>query len=128
GRATLEFDDNSANNSIEDTLIVEGAATITAADMRNVSGLENIVLKSNSNGGQTWNIDLTDRVINQTTGSAALVITIDPNVPGNSVLNITLDDSVVGATNDVIIETIAGVEVYINGVLVQEVDYGIPDA
>ncbi|MCK9502572.1 MAG: DUF4214 domain-containing protein [Porticoccaceae bacterium] len=128
GRATLEFDDASANNSIEDTLIVQGAATITAADLRNVSGLENIVLKSNSNGGQTWNIDLTDRVINQTTGSAALVITVDPNVPGNSVLNITLDDSVDGATNDVIIQTIAGVEVYINGVLVQEVDYGIPDA
>ncbi|MFA5631193.1 MAG: DUF4214 domain-containing protein [Porticoccaceae bacterium] len=123
GRAILRFDDGSANNSIEDTLIVKDGATITAADLRNVVGLENIVLQSDSNNAVTWSIELTDRVIDQTTGSATLYIKVDPNVPAGSRLNITLDDSVHDATNDVVIEGNANVEIYVNGQPATSEDY-----
>ena len=120
GRSILNFDDIGSNNSVEDTLIVEGAADITAADLRNVSGLENIILKASAPA--VWHIELNDRVINQTTGSATLVIRVDPNVPAGSRLNITLDPSITAAHNDVVIETTSNVEVYINGNLVTESD------
>src|SRR5690606_8077107 len=101
GRAILSFDDAGANNSVEDTLIVQGAADITAADLRNVSGLENIVLQSPSNTAVEWNIVLSAAVINQTTGSADLLIKVSPEVAAGSKLYITLDPTVnTGLTNN----------------------------
>ena len=44
GRSVLEFDGpGSSTQSVEDTLIVDGSANLTAADLRNVSGLEIIL-------------------------------------------------------------------------------------
>lgn len=111
--------------SVEDTLVVIGGAEITAADMRHVTGLEKMVLKGGGNGiPQTWGIELTDRVIDQTTGSAALQIIVDPNVEAGSQLYITLDPSIVNASNDVVIRKNANVQVYINGDLVTEPELG----
>ena len=111
--------------SVEDTLVVIGGAEITAADMRHVTGLEKMVLKGGGNGiPQTWGIELTDRVIDQTTGSAALNIIVDPNVEAGSKLYITLDPSIVNASNDVVIRKNANVQVYINGALVTEPQLG----
>ena len=127
GRLILNFDDPSANNSIEDTLIVDGAATITAADLRNVTGMEKIILRSDANTAQTWNIGLTDRVINQTTGTAPLIIEVDAEVPAGSVLNIELDPTVASALNDVYIDAVSNITVFINGVQVTEPDFGVTD-
>lgn len=119
GRATLTYDGPaSANQSIEDTLRVEGNATITAADLRNVTGLELIQLATSASPtdtvAPTWEIELNDKVINQTTGSAPLVITVDPNVPAGSQLYITLDPSVRdGTANDVVINVNSNVDVFI---------------
>src|SRR5690606_12609484 len=44
--STLRFDAPGLANSVEDTLVVMGAAQITASDLRNVVGLENIILRS----------------------------------------------------------------------------------
>ncbi len=111
--------------SVEDTLVVMGGAEISAADLRNVTGLEHIVLKGGGNGvAQTWGIELTDRVIDQTTGSAALEIFVDSNVEAGSKLYITLDPSIVNASNDVVIHKNANVQVYINGDLVTEPQLG----
>ena len=128
GRAILRFDDAGANNSVEDTLIVQGAADITAADLRNVSGLENIVLQSPSNTAVEWNIVLSAAVINQTTGSADLTIKVSPEVAAGSKLYITLDPTVnKDLTNNLRIETVSNVQVYINGDLVTEPDFGVTD-
>lgn len=111
--------------SVEDTLVVMGGAEITAADLRHVDGLERIVLKGGGNGvAQTWGIELTDRVIDQTTGSATLEIIVDPNVEAGSKVYITLDPSIVNANNDVVIRKNANVQVYINGDLVSEPELG----
>ena len=111
--------------SVEDTLVVIGGAEITAADMRHVTGLEKMVLKGGGNGiPQEWGIELTDRVIDQTTGSAALQIIVDSNVEAGSKLYITLDPSIVNASNDVVIRKNANVQVYINGNLVTEPQLG----
>ena len=61
---------------------------------------------------QTWGIELTDRVIDQTTGSAALEIIVDPNVEAGSKLYITLDPSIDAASNNVVIQKNANVQVY----------------
>ena len=106
GRMTLDFNGSSTIAlSFEDTLRVVGEAEITAADLRNVSGLERIELSAgNSSQAVTWGVELTDRVINQTTGSATLVISVDANTPAGSVLYITLDPSIDAANNNVVIE------------------------
>ena len=126
GRSTLEFDAG-GNDSVEDTLRVIGSANITAADLRNVSGLEIIELTTGANSAARWDIQLNDRVINQTTSTAALVIKVDTEVPAGSKLYITLDPSVVNATNDVVIERNSNVSVYINNVLVTESHFGVTD-
>ena len=127
GRLALDYDfSTDTNQSAEDTLQIIDGAQITAADLRNVNGLEIMELMSDSNDAQTWDIELNDRVINQTTGNAPLIIRVDPDVPANSQVNIQLDPSIWGATatNDVIIETVANAEIYVNGSLVSEPDYG----
>ncbi len=114
--------------SVEDTLVVMGGAEITAADLRHVDGLERIVLKGGGNGvAQTWGIELTDRVIDQTTGSATLNIIVDPNVEAGSKVYVTLDPSIVDASNDVVIHKNANVQIYINNVLVSEPQLGVTD-
>lgn len=126
GRMVLNF--NSATGdalSAQDTLQVIGAAEITAADLRNVQGLERIELLANGlTAPQTWGIGLTDIVINQTTGSADLVIDVSSDVPAGSKLYITLDPSVTAATNNVVIYKNANVQVYINGDVVTEPELG----
>lgn len=126
GRMVLNF--NSATGdalSAQDTLQVIGGAEITAADLRNVQGLERIELLANGlTAPQTWGIGLTDIVINQTTGSADLVIDVSSNVPAGSKLYITLDPSVTAATNNVVIQKNANVQVYINDHLVSEPELG----
>ena len=124
--STLDFNNSvSTALSYDDTLVVIGGAEITAADMRNVTGLERIELKGGGNGiPQIWGIELTDRVIDQTTGSAALVIHVDSNVEPGSKLYITLDPSIVNASNDVVIQKNASVTVYINGNKVTEPQLG----
>jgi hypothetical protein len=129
-RLDLNFDfSTDTTHSAEDTLVVVDGATITAADLRNVNGLEIIELMSTSNDAQVWNIELNDRVINQTTGNAPLIIRVDPDVPEGSFVNIELDPSIWGATatKDVIIETVANAQIFIDGVLVTEPDYGTTD-
>ena len=104
GMMTLTYDAPYDPNSVEDTLKVIGSARVTAADLRNVTGLEWIQLYSGANSGQRWDIDLTDRVINQTTGTAPLTIWVDPEVPADSKLYIYIDSSAsTAANNDVII-------------------------
>lgn len=128
GRATLAFDDPTANNSVEDTLRVMGNATITAADLRNVSGLERIELQSDANSPATWAVELSDRVINQTTGAADLIIRVDTEIASGSKLYITLDPSVHdGSNRNVQIIRNANVSVYINGNIVTEPNYGVTD-
>jgi hypothetical protein len=123
GRSTLEFDGpGGVNQSVTDTLRVIGGADITAADLRNVSGLEVIELRSGSNQPARWDIELNSTVINQTTGSADLVIDVSDEVAAGSKLYITLDSSVHGAsTNNVQIVRNANISVYItdaaNGLL-----------
>lgn len=134
GRSTLEFDGpGGVNQSVEDTLIVQNTANIEAADLRNVSGLEIIELRSNDQSSpDRWDIVLTERVINQTTGSADLVIRVATEVPAHSALHITLDPTVhTGALNNVRILTNSNVTVFItdtaNGIYDQEVrndDFG----
>ncbi|MCK9540513.1 MAG: hypothetical protein M0R03_00615 [Novosphingobium sp.] len=128
-RSTLRFDSLALGaNSIEDTLRVVDGAEITAADLRNVTGLERIELVSTgSSGPQTWSIALTDKVIDQTTGDAPLIIHVDDDIPAGSELYITLDASVPLAWNNVFIERNANVKVYIDGVLVTEPDFNNTD-
>ncbi|MFC2992552.1 DUF4214 domain-containing protein [Halomonas tibetensis] len=115
GRLTLDFDfDDRTNDSTKDTLVVMGSANITAADLRNVDGMEVLELKSNDTNPSTWDIQLNDRIINQTTGSSDLVIRVDPNVPAGSRVNITLDPTVVSANNNVRVETVGTAEIYID--------------
>ncbi|SMO80004.1 protein of unknown function [Thalassovita litoralis] len=130
GRLILDYDYSAdTNHSALDTLQVIDGAQITAADLRNVNGLEIIELMSASNDSQIWDIELNDRVINQTTGNAPLIIRVDPDVPEGSAVHIQLDPSIWNnsATNDVIIENVANAEIYIDGVLVTEPDYGVTD-
>ncbi|MGD9661203.1 MAG: hypothetical protein AB7U63_08010 [Porticoccaceae bacterium] len=117
GRLNLRFDNSGANNATDDTLQVRDGATITAADLRNVTGLEILELIATQNNSQTWNIELTDTVINQTTGSADLIIRVDPTVPAGSRVNITTDASTPNALNGVIVENNGNVDIYIDGVL-----------
>ncbi|MGO2132608.1 MAG: DUF4214 domain-containing protein [Halomonas sp.] len=124
-RLELNYDaDSGTGDSIEDTLRVIDAATITAADLRNVSGLEIIELQASLNTAQTWDIELSDHVINQTTGTADLVIRVDPEVAAGSRVNIQLDPSTIDANKDVRIETNGNVDIYINGSQVTEPQYG----
>lgn len=131
-RLVLNYDaDDGSPDSILDTLVVIDAATITSADLRYVDGLEIIELKATGNAAQVWNIELSDNIINQTTGSADLIIRVDPNVAAGSVLNIQLDPSVINADNDVFVETVGNIAVYIDkgdGLqLVTEPDLGVTD-
>jgi|GEM_PF-2021407 len=115
GRMTLRFDNNSTDaDSVRDTLIVQGEAYISAADLRNVTGLECIVLESGSNNAVDWDIELTDNVINQTTGTAPLEIVVDPEVAAGSTLTIHIDSTTRAALNDVIIRTVGNVQVFIH--------------
>jgi hypothetical protein len=132
-RLVLDYDfSNDFGHSTIDTLQVIDEAQITAADLRNVNGLEIIELLSASNDAQIWDIELNDRVVNQTTGDAPLIIRVDPDVPAGSQVRIQLDSSIWGntATNDVIIENVANAEIYVdfgdgNGPqLVTEPQYG----
>jgi hypothetical protein len=130
GRLILDYDySTDTNHSAKDTLQVIDGAQITAADLRNVNGLEIIELMSASNDSQIWDIELNDRVINQTTGNAPLIIRVDPDVPEGSEVHIELDPSIWAnsATNNVIIENVANAQIYIDGVLVTEPDYGVTD-
>ena len=114
GRSTLDFDGLAIIQSMRDTLRVVGSANITAADLRNVSGLEVIELQSAANQPTRWDIQLNDRVINQTTDKAPLVIKVADEVPAGSTLYITLDPSVhAGSTNDVQIIRNSNIKVYI---------------
>ncbi len=135
-RLILDFDASRGTlHSAEDTLQVIDGAEITAADLRNVSGLEIIELMSAENDSQTWVIELNDRVINQTTSNAPLIIRVDPDVPAGSEVYIDLDPSIWSgtATKDVIIETVANAQIFIdrndgNGPqLVTQPDYGVTD-
>jgi Ca2+-binding RTX toxin-like protein len=118
GRMTLRFDsDGGDTDSVTDTLVVEGEANITAADLRNVSGLECIILESASQDAERWDVELTDRVINQTTGNADLVIWVDPEVAAGSELYIWTDDTTSSATNNVVIKGASNVTIYVDGVL-----------
>jgi hypothetical protein len=129
GRSTLRFDGPaSANQSVQDTLYVVGQADIEAADLRNVTGLENIILSPNGSEPGVWEVVLTAPVVNQTTGSADLNVIVAPEVPANSELRITLDPTVhTNANNDVVIKRNSNVNVYIDGVLVTEPDFGVTD-
>ncbi len=128
GRLVLNFDANTgAADSTQDTLRVVNGATITAADLRNVTGLEVIELVATANNAQTWQIDLNDRVINQTTGTADLIIKVDPTVPAGSRVDIFLDPSVANATNNVVIVKNGNVDIYIDNVLVTEPDLNNTD-
>jgi len=102
--------------SDEDTLQVMDGAQISAADLRNVEGLEVLELLSAENAAQTWVVELTDRVINQTTSNADFIIRVDPDVPAGSEVFIDLDPSILGstATKNVIIETVSNAQIYVD--------------
>jgi hypothetical protein len=102
--------------SDEDTLQVMDGAQISAADLRNVEGLEVLELLSAENAAQTWVVELTDRVINQTTSNADFIIRVDPDVPAGSEVFIDLDPSIWGstATKNVIIETVSNAQIYVD--------------
>jgi Ca2+-binding RTX toxin-like protein len=79
--STLTFGANAG-----DTLRVVDGATITVSDLANTTGLDVMVLESDSNIAQTWNIDL----------DKSMTIDVSTNVPEGSVLNInTVGDAVV---------------------------------
>ena len=79
--STLTFGENAG-----DTLRVVDGATITVSDLANTTGLDVMVLESDSNIAQTWNIDL----------DKSMTIDVSTNVPEGSVLNInTVGDAVV---------------------------------
>lgn len=125
-RLELSYDNTAGDaQSTQDTLRVIDKATITAADLRNVTGLEIIELQANLQSAQTWNIELNDRVVNQTTGSSDFVIRIDPEVAAGSRVNIQLDPSTINANSNVRIETNGNVDIYINNSLVTEPQYGV---
>jgi Ca2+-binding RTX toxin-like protein len=129
GRSTLQFDGPaSSNQSVFDTLRVINGANVTAADLRNVSGLEVIELQSTSQQAARWDIELNATVINQTTGSATLIINATDEVPAGSSLYITRDRSVFGGlNNDVQIIRNANINVYIDGHLVTADEFGVTD-
>lgn len=116
-RLILDYDaSKSTLHSIEDTLQVIDGAHISAADLRNTEGLEIIELLSAENDGQTWVVELTDRVINQTTSNADLIIRVGPDVPAGSEVIVEVDPSVYSntATKNVVIETVSNAQVYID--------------
>jgi len=116
GRMTLRFDSNGGDtDSVTDTLVVEGEANITAADLRNVSGLECVILESASQDAERWDVELSDKVINQTTGNADLVIWVDPEVAAGSELYIWTDDTTSSATNNVVVKGASNITIYVDG-------------
>jgi Ca2+-binding RTX toxin-like protein len=129
GRSALRFDGPaSVNQSVQDTLYVVGPADIEAADLRNVSGLENIILSPDGSQPGLWEVVLTAPVVNQTTGSAPLSIIALPEVPAGSELRVTLDPTVhSSSTNDVVIKRNSNISVYIDNVLVTEPNFGVTD-
>lgn len=109
--STMRFDDPAfGGNSIEDTLIVTDAANISATDTLNISGLEKIVLKGNT----VWNVDLTDALIEQTTGNATLYIKVDSTVPAGSKLYLNTV-GVIDSNTDVVVLRNSNVSVYLDG-------------
>ncbi|ABM40808.1 hypothetical protein Ajs_0558 [Acidovorax sp. JS42] len=136
GRMTLNFDSTAGRAlSTEDTLRVVDGATITAADLRNVTGLERLDLVATSNSAQTWTVELTDHVVNQTTANADFLITVASEVPAGSKLYIKLDpESLEGATSNVFVVRNSNVTVYLDRgegagyEVVSEPSYGPDDA
>jgi hypothetical protein len=135
-RLVLDYDySKSTLHSIEDTLQVIDGAHISAADLRNTNGLEIIELLSADNDAQAWTVELTDRVINQTTSNANLIIRVDPEVPAGSTVVVEVDPSVytATATKNVVIETVSNAQIFIdmkdgNGPqLVTQPDFGVTD-
>lgn len=97
-----------------DTLQVVDGANIRAADLENVNDLEIIELVASQNIAQTWVVELNNHVINQPTALEPLVIRIDPNVPAGSKVYVVFSENNTNlATNDVIVERNANVQVYI---------------
>ena len=75
----------------DDTLRIVDGAQLTYGDLYKVSGLEHIELTAVSTFAQTWEVELNSTIINQTTGNADLVISVDPNVTAGSKLYVTVD-------------------------------------
>ncbi|MBE2262180.1 MAG: DUF4214 domain-containing protein [Burkholderiaceae bacterium] len=97
-----------------DTLQVVNGANMTVQDLENVFDMEIIDLVSTLNASQTWNVELDNHVINQPTGTNVLTIRVDPTVPAGSNVYVTFsEDDVNLATNDVIVERNANVNVYV---------------
>jgi len=103
--STMAFD-----GGVSDTLIVTDEANISATDTDNISGLEWIILKGNTE----WNIDLTSQLINQTSGNATLYIKVDPDVPAGSKLYLNTVGTI-SAPNDVVVLRNSNVTVYLDG-------------
>ncbi len=126
--STLRFDDPAGvNNSTEDTLVVIDGANISATDTLNISGLERIILGDDMQLldfdfpdamiGKTWHIDITDALIEQTTGNSTLYIKVGSNVPDGSKLYLnTVGD--ISANDSVVVLRNSEVTVYLNGDLI----------
>lgn len=111
--------------AIQDTLVIEGGATLRPSDTANIDGLERIELKSvKTNEGERWTIELTDALLDQTTDVDAtegdtqgtLTISVDPDVPEGSELYLVMDVASVTSDVNVLVERNSNVTVYLNGV------------
>ncbi len=118
----LNFDGGSGTSGADpregwtttDTLQVVDAATIRAQDLEHVFDMEIIDLVSTKNNAQAWTVELDNHIINQPTGLSDLIIRIDPTVAaGSSVYVVFSEDDVNLATNNVIVERNANVNVYV---------------
>ncbi len=120
---TLDFDAGTGNPggpdsregwSYQDTLRVLDSATLRADDMERVTNLEIIELAATQNMAQEYVIELNTHIINQPTGTANLIVRIDPNVPAGSKVAIVLSENDTSlSTNNVIIERTSNVQIYI---------------
>ncbi len=74
--------------SYQDQMRIVNGATVTADDFDNISGLEAILLVSDSTQPQTWSLELNTSVFDADK-NPNLRLYVDPTVPQGSVLNVT---------------------------------------
>lgn len=95
-----------------DVLEVVDEAELSADDLEELSGVDVLNLTSDSSQAQTWTVDLTNELFNQT-DSGRLTIEGDANVPANSLLRIDVSnvDTSSGAPGALQVENSANLNV-----------------
>ncbi len=110
GLSPLHFGDG---NGV-DTLVIYGDEELSASDSDTITGLEKIVLTAVDNNPTTWQIDVDNHLLEQT--SSTLIIEVSPDVPQNSTLYINSVISDLDTAKDLVVRRNSNVTVFVNGV------------